>query len=81
MPPRWHIKRYLSWMSALGYVSQINLTSAVGYVSHTYQITAMRYACTNFLCNIPSLTTHMPSAQGLYEIITRTFVLEGLVFC
>ena len=62
MPPRWHIKWYLSWMGTLGYVSLINLTSAVGYVSHANQITAMRYACTNFLCNTPSLTTHMPSA-------------------
>ena len=62
MPPRWHIKWYLSWMGTLGYVSLINLTSAVGYVSHANQITAMRYACTNFLCNTPSLTMHMPSA-------------------
>ena len=55
----WHIKWYLPWMGALGYVSYINLTSALGYVSHTNQITAMRYACTNQSVSIVPHANHI----------------------
>ena len=79
MPPRWHIKRYLSWMGALGYVSRINLTSAVGYVSH---ITSQQWGMLGpiFCVTLLHLQCTCHQRKAFYEIITRTFVLEGLVF-